>query len=65
MLDRVRAEAYRRLCAALRCEPREIEARVQALQGAPRETATHLLQRLEDLESGVGPRCTSADTIWP
>ena len=41
----------------MRCQPREIETRANALQGKPRDTAAQLLQRLEDLQSAVGPRC--------
>jgi hypothetical protein len=57
VFDRVRAEVQRRLAAALRCQPREIDARVTTLQGNPKETAIRLLERMQTLESAIGPRC--------
>jgi predicted Zn-ribbon and HTH transcriptional regulator len=54
----VRGEARRRVCAAFHCQDRELESRIKSLQGNTQSIASRLLQRLEDLQQGIGPHCT-------
>ena len=58
-LDRVRAKRIAGSAPRSRCDPVQIEKCAKSLQGNSQKTAIRLLQCLEELQSGIGPRCAS------